>query len=114
MLLEVDREYRERAVAGNLRKIAPRRFNPTGEAWLPILHTQRDDWHFTALFSNTARAHELAKTDDWVVFYFHTDQGPEAQRTVVTETYGPMAGRRVVRGREGECAELYAAAARCD
>lgn len=111
-LLDVDREYREKARAGNLRKIAPRRFNPTGEAWLPILHTQRDDWHFTVLFSNTARAHELAKTDDWVVLYFHTDHGPEAQRTVVTETYGPMAGRRVVRGREGECAELYAAAAR--
>lgn len=112
MLLDVDREYREKAAAGNLRKIAPRRFNPTGEAWLSILHTQRDDWHFTALFSNTARAHELAKTDDWVVLYFHTDHEPEAQRTVVTETYGPMAGRRVVRGREGECAELYAAAAR--
>ncbi|MCK4867230.1 MAG: DNA-binding protein, partial [Alphaproteobacteria bacterium] len=94
------------AAAGNLHKIAPRRFNPTGEAWLPILHTQRDDWHFTALFSNTARAHELAKTNDWVVLYFHTDHEPEAQRTVVTETHGPMAGRRVVRGREGECAEL--------
>jgi putative hydrolase len=112
MMLDVDREYREKAASGRLRKIAPRRFNPTGEAWLPILHTQRDDWHFTALFSNTARAHELAKTNDWVVLYFHTDHEPEAQRTVVTETYGPMAGRRVVRGREGECAELYAAAAR--
>jgi hypothetical protein len=111
-LLDVDREYREKAAAGNLRKIAPRRFNPTGEAWLSILHTQRDDWHFTALFSNTARAHELAKTNDWVVLYFHTDHEPEAQRTAVTETYGPMAGRRVVRGREGECAGLYAAAAR--
>lgn len=112
MLLDVDREYREKAAAGNLRKIAPRRFNPNGDAWLPILHAQRDDWHFTALFSNTARAHELAKTNDWVVLYFHTDHEPEAQRTVVIETYGPMAGRRVVRGREGECAELYAAAAR--
>lgn len=109
MLLDVDREYREMAAAGNLHKIAPRRFNPTGEAWLPILHTQRDDWHFTGLFSNTARAHELAKTDDWVVLYFHTDQGPETQHTVVTETYGPMAGRRVVRGREGECAAHYRA-----
>lgn len=112
MLLDVDREYREKAAGGNMRKIAPRRFNPTGEAWLPILHTQRDDWHFTALFSNTARAHELAKTNDWVVLYFHTDHGAEAQRTVVTETFGPMTGRRVVRGREGECAELYAVAAR--
>lgn len=107
MLLDVDSEYREKAAAGRLRKIAPRRFNPTGEAWLPILHTQRDDWNFTALFSNTARAHDLGMTGDWVVLYFHTDHGAEAQRTVVTETYGPMAGRRVVRGREGDCERHY-------
>jgi hypothetical protein len=110
MLLEVDREYRAKARAGRLRKIAPRRFNPSGEAWLPIYHTERGDWHFTALFSNTARAHELGKTDDWVVIYFHTDSGPEGQRTVVTETRGPLDGQRVVRGREGECSDHYAAA----
>lgn len=104
MILDVDREYREKAAAGKLRKIAPRRFNPGGEAWLPILHTQRDDWHFTVLFSNTARAHELAKTDDWVVIYFHTDHDGESQRTVVTETRGRLEGERVVRGRETECA----------
>lgn len=109
-LLDVDREYREKAKAGRLRTISPRRFNPSGEAWLPILHAQRGDWHFTALFSNTARAHELGKTEDWVVLYFHTDSGPEGQRTVVTETYGSLEGRRVVRGREGECASHYEAA----
>ena len=102
-LLDVDREYREKAGQGKLRRIAPRRFNPEGKAWLPILHTQRDDWEFTALFSNTARAHDLGKTDDWVVVYFHSDHGPEGQRTVVTETYGPLEGQRVVRGREAEC-----------
>lgn len=107
-LLDVDREYRERAAKGKLRKIAPRRFNPSDEAWLPILHTQRDDWHFTALFSNTARAHDLGKTDDWVVLYFHTDHGSEAQCTVVTETSGPMEGYRVVRGHEAECMKLHA------
>jgi len=103
VLLDVDREYRDKSAHGKLRKIAPRRFNPAHEAWLPILHTQRGDWHLTALYSNTARAHELKKTDDWVVLYFHTDHGPEAQRTVVTETTGPLEGRRVVRGREAEC-----------
>jgi putative hydrolase len=108
LILDVDREYRDKAAAGKLRKIAPRRFNPKGEAWLPILHAQRGDWHFTALFSNTARAHDLGKTDDWVVLYFHTDHGPEAQRTVVTETSGKSRGRRVVRGREAECARHYA------
>jgi hypothetical protein len=41
-----------------------------------------------------------------VVVYFHTDHGPEGQRTVVTETTGPGAGHRVVRGREADCARL--------
>lgn len=84
-------------------KIAPRRFNPSGEAWLPILHTERGDWGFTALFSNTALAHALRRVRDWVVIYFHEDSGPEGQRTVGTETRRPLAGQRVVRGRETEC-----------
>ena len=100
MLLEVDREYRQSAAAGKLPKIAPKRFNPEGAAWLPILHTDRGQWHFTALFSNTARAHELGRTDDWVVVYFYDDDHQEGQNTIVTETKGPMKGERVVRGRE--------------
>jgi len=103
VLLDVDREYRDKAGQGKLRKIAPRRFNPENKTWLPILHTQRDAWEFTVLFSNTARAHDLGKTDDWVVIYFHSDHGPEGQRTIVTETHGPLEGRRIVRGREAEC-----------
>jgi predicted flap endonuclease-1-like 5' DNA nuclease len=106
-LLDVDREYRAKAAAGELRKIAPKRFNPKGEAWLPILHTRRGKWHFTALYSNTARAHELRKVRDWVVLYFHSDGGGEAQRTIVTETRGALAGQRVVRGRERECLSAY-------
>jgi len=102
-LLDVDREYREKAQAGALPTIAPRRFNPAGEAWLPVLHTHRGAWHFTALYSNTARAHELGRTRDWVVLYFHDDDHAERQRTVVTEARGSLAGRRVVRGREAEC-----------
>jgi DNA polymerase (family 10) len=107
ILLDVDREYRDRAAANELTMIAPKRFNPKGEAWLPILHTRRGKWHFTALYSNTARAHELRKVKDWVVLYFHSDSGREAQRTVVTETRGPLAGQRVVRGRERECLAIY-------
>jgi predicted flap endonuclease-1-like 5' DNA nuclease len=103
VLLDVDREYRAKARAKELRTIAPKRFNPRGEAWLPILHTERGKWHFTALFSNTARAHALGRVQDWVVIYFHSDSGGEAQRTVVTETRGPLADQRVVRGREHEC-----------
>ncbi len=107
ILLDVDREYRVRAEADDLKKIAPKRFNPDREAWLPILHTERGSWRFTALFSNTARAHELGKLHDWVVIYFHADGGAEAQRTVVTATRGPLAGQRIVRGREEECLSFY-------
>jgi hypothetical protein len=102
-LLDIDEEYRKQAAAGLLPKIAPRRFNPGGEAWLPILHTERGPWHFTVLFSNTARAHQLGRTHDWIVVYFHADTEPEGQRTVVTETTGPLKGERVARGREAEC-----------
>ena len=108
MLLDVDREYREKALGGKLPTIAPKRFNPSGEAWLPVLHADRDGWHFTALHSNTAQAHQLNRTRDWVVLYFYDDQHVEGQHTVVTETHGPLAGRRVVRGREAECREHYA------
>ena len=110
-LLDVDREYRERA--GDLPRIAPRRFNPRGEAWLPILHTRRGEWSFTALYSNTARAHELGKEREWVVIFFSADHGPEGQRTVVTETHGALTGRRVVRGRESECRSYHEASAPC-
>jgi len=102
-LLAVDAEYRRRAAAGELRTIAPKRFNPGRRAWLPVMHGERDGWSFTALFSNTARAHELGTTRDWVILYYERD-GDEDQCTVVTERHGPLAGRRVVRGREAECA----------
>lgn len=107
LLLEVDALYRQRAQEGALRRIAPRRFNPSGEAWLPVMHVDRDGWSFTTLFSNTALAHELGRTEDWVVIYFGRPGGPEHQRTVVTETRGPLEGRRVVRGRETECKRHY-------
>jgi len=109
-ILEVDREYRDKARSDQLRTIAPRRFNPSGEAWLPILHTRRGAWEFSALFSNTARAHQFGRTYDWVVIYFHTDSEPEGQCTVVTEHHGPAEGRRVVRGREAESRAFYGAA----
>lgn len=111
-LLAVDAEYRRRAAAGELPRIAPRRFNPAREAWLPILHADRDGWHFTALFSNTALAHQLGRTGDWVVLSYADSDHREDQATVVTETRGPSAGRRVVRGRERECAARDEALAR--
>ena len=101
-LLEIDQRYRRLASAGKLPKIAPKRFNPEGRAWLPVMHTRRGAWHFTALFSNTARAHQLGRTDDWVVIYYYDEDHREGQNTVVTETHGPRRGERVVRGRERE------------
>ncbi|HEX5513981.1 MAG TPA: helix-hairpin-helix domain-containing protein [Gammaproteobacteria bacterium] len=106
LLLEVDADYRAQAAAGRLPQIAPRRFNPNRQAWLPVLHTERQDWSFTALYSNTARAHRSGRTRDWVVvFYEHDDISDQA--TIVTAVSGSLRGRRVVRGREVECLDYY-------
>jgi hypothetical protein len=105
-LLGVDREYRDEAKAGRLRLITPRRFNPGHRAWLPVLHTRRGSRHYTALFSNTALAHRLGRTHDWVVLY-GDGRHEDHQATVVTARKGPLAGRRVVRGREPECLTYY-------
>ena len=105
-LLDVDAEYRREAAADTLKKIAPRRFNTTGEAWLPVLHTTRVQRHYTALFSNTARAHEQRKTRDWVVLYYDGHDG-ERQCTVITSEFGRLKGKRIVRGREDECEAHY-------
>jgi hypothetical protein len=107
-LLEIDAEFREKARRDQLLRIAPRHLNPTGEAWLPILHTTRNGDEYTALYSNTARAHEMGTIGDWVVIYRdNTDGG--GQWTVITSLFGPLKGRRVVRGRERECAKHYGA-----
>jgi DNA polymerase (family 10) len=106
LLLQMDEEYRRRAAAGELRTIAPRRFNPSGDAWLPVLRRKLDGWNIRALFSNTALAHQQGTTKDWVVLYFDKDE-EEGQCTVVTAHGGPLDGRRVVRGREVECLAYY-------
>ncbi|HJZ54533.1 MAG TPA: helix-hairpin-helix domain-containing protein [Gemmataceae bacterium] len=105
-VLAVDAAYRDAASRGQLRLIAPRRFNPTGQAWLPILKTQRGGRRYRAMYSNTATAHRSGRERDWVVIFYEKD-GATGQCTVVTETTGPLAGRRVIRGRETECAEHY-------
>ncbi|MGF1603889.1 MAG: helix-hairpin-helix domain-containing protein [Thermosynechococcaceae cyanobacterium] len=106
LILEVDAQYRQLAAAGKLHTITPRRFNPNRKRWLPILHLEQSGWSFTVLYSNTARAHALERTHDWVVIYYERE-GHEAQCTVVTEIRGPLKGKRVVRGREADCARIY-------
>jgi hypothetical protein len=105
-ILAVDAQYRDRASRGALTTVAPRRFNPTGEAWLPVLKTRKGGRRYRAMYSNTATAHRAGRHHDWVVIYYEQD-GATGQCTVVTETTGPLAGRRVVRGREADCARHY-------
>jgi DNA polymerase (family X) len=94
------------AAAGQPRRIAPRRFNPSGEAWLPVLHTQRDARHYTALFSNTVRAHQMGMTRNWVVLYNDGGRG-EQQCTVITNQHGALKGTRIIHSREAECMRYY-------
>ena len=105
-MLDVDAEYRRESAAGRLTRIAPRRFNAEGRAWLPILHSTRGDRHYTALYSNTAHAHEKQKTNDWVMLYFDSHDR-EHRCTVITSEFGHLKGLRIVRGREDECEEHY-------
>jgi hypothetical protein len=93
LLLDVDREYREKATAGHLFKIAPKRFNPKAEAWLPLLHTVRGTWHFTALYSNTARAHQLGRVTDWVIIF--------STRTAKQKANAPSSPKPAVKRRAG-------------
>lgn len=105
-LLAIDQEYRD---AGNQRRLptyTPRRFNPRNEPWLPVYQVSRAGWYYRAAFSNTALAHRLERTNDWVVVHFE-DGYTSGQRTIVTETRGELRGRRVVRGREQECRDYY-------
>jgi hypothetical protein len=83
-LLDVDREYREKAPA------------------TPVLHTHRGPRRYTALYSNTERAHRFGRTHDWVLLYL-LEGHEEHQYTVITATRGVMRGRRIVAGHEREC-----------
>lgn len=107
LLLKLDDEYRTKANAGKLPLITPKRFNAGNKAWLPILHTTREHWNFTVVYSNSERAHKLNHIFDWVIIYFYDGHHQEGQQTVVTEIHGPLLGKRVVRGREAECHEYY-------
>ncbi|MFO0846596.1 MAG: helix-hairpin-helix domain-containing protein [Gemmataceae bacterium] len=71
---------------------------------------RRAGWVMRAAPANTALAHRLGMTSDWVVIEFERGEVC-GQRTVVTETQGDLAGQRVVRGREAECRRLRGGAA---
>lgn len=53
------------------------------------------------------QADRLGRTHDWVVLYCRDGDGPKRRYPVVTEFREPLRGKRVVRGRERECAAHY-------
>jgi hypothetical protein len=108
LLLEVDKTYRDSARDDQLPRIAPGRSGRGRQADIPILHMEAGGWMFTALYSNTATARRFGRTRDWVIISFSLDHEHDGQRTVVTETRGPLEGQRVIRGREAECGTHYA------
>jgi hypothetical protein len=87
-LLHIDAEF---------RRVAGGQFLLAGEC---------AGFHWRAHFAQSALAHRLEQTRDWVEVRF--DDGRQAgERIVLTEQHGDLAGRRVVRGREDECRTLY-------
>lgn len=107
-ILDIDDQYLFETKNNTLPRVAPKHNNPTHETWLPILHTERGEHHYTALFSNTAHAHQLGTHKNWVVIYLedHRHVGQHGRWTVITSQFGKLRGKRIVRGREKEC-ELY-------
>ena len=67
-----------------------------------MLHTRRGRRDYTALYSNTERAHRLGRTHDWVLLYVR-DGEEEYQYTVITATRGVLRGHRIVAGHERAC-----------
>lgn len=100
LLLEADRGYRAQTF--------PVRPGEAGSA--SELRMQRDGWDLRVFYSHSARAQELGRTRDWVVIVAFRHDHPPSQHTVVTETRGKLAGRRVVRGREAACRSYYSRA----
>lgn len=108
LLLYIDRLYRNKAAAGMLPTLVPRRLNADVSVSPPVMHMTKGGWHFTALAACPARAQEPSATADWVALYFYDATQREQLRTVVTGTLGALAGKRVVRGREMECRVYHA------
>jgi hypothetical protein len=98
-LLAVDEEYRAVLDTQDSRQ--------GEEVGAPVLKTTRGGWNFQVTLSPSPLAYRLGRQRDWVLIRF--DAGPSSgERTVVTETRQPLAGQRVVRGRERECGACWA------
>ncbi|TWU50559.1 hypothetical protein Poly51_38510 [Rubripirellula tenax] len=105
-LLDIDREYRRRAEAGDLEKIKPSQGSASQTDWLPVMHTDRQGRHYTAMFSTTVHAQEQHATHDWVIV-FRDDANAHGRWTIITSQFGKLKGLRIVRSREDECQSYY-------
>ena len=105
-LLELDNDYLDLVEANQLPRIAPKKNNPSGKAWLPVWHTEKKGHHYTIMFSNTTHAHDMHACDDWVIIILDDDKG-HGQWTVITSRFGSLKGCRIIRGREAECRRYY-------
>ena len=89
-LLDVDDEYRFKAAQGKLPRVA-RADSIQQRSSTRILHTDRGQRHYTALFSNTEHAHTMGTTHDWASFISKTtiiaSTGPS---TVITSQFGQL------------------------
>ena len=101
-LLDVDRRYRD----GASRDPGCRRSRRSASIRASLAARAAHDARHHALrgsFRRTPGPHQLNRTRDWVVLC-DDDRHLEGQCTIVTETHGPLAGRRVVRDREASAA----------
>ncbi|MFQ3193535.1 MAG: DNA polymerase (family 10) [Colwellia sp.] len=55
------------------------------------------------MYSNTQPTHKLNLTLDWVLIFCYDEHHQESQYILVTETHGPLRGKRVIRGQEAAC-----------
>lgn len=106
-LLAIDQEFRKTDLTRQLPHRREMRLFHHGENYTRSQKIRRKNWRYHVRYSNSSLAHRLGLYGDWVVIYFQDAKGNKGQRTVVTEYRGSLAGKRVVRGREEECAQYY-------
>ncbi|MFO0877372.1 MAG: hypothetical protein U0840_08350 [Gemmataceae bacterium] len=70
-----------------------------------ILGRMMEEWQLQATRASSALAHRRDVTGDWVTIRFEKGH-QRGERTILTETRGPQAGHRVVRGREAESVRI--------
>ena len=119
LLFDMDRGYRARASSRELRKNAPNDSIQMARLGFRCRTRVERDGSSRCSFPIPALAHELRRTIDRVIIRYHTNCSPEGQCTIPRETHGPLAGHRMVRGREEECAaarslELQAERGQCE